>query len=172
MARRVVVGSFATEEDLLAAARAAREHGFRIADAYTPHPVHGLDEAMGLRPSRLPWVCFALGLLGVVFAVTTQPWAMAYSWPLNVGGKPWNSLPAYVPVTFEVMVLLGAPGVVLAFLLRSLLLPGKRAAPHFQGATDDAFVLVLDHSGGHRDGTVARQLFQDFHAVSVAEREI
>jgi hypothetical protein len=172
MARRVVVGSFATEEDLLGAARAAREHGFRIADAYTPYPVHGLDRVMGLRPSRLPWVCFAFGLLGAVFAITTQPWAMAYSWPLNVGGKPWNSLPAYVPVTFEVMVLLGALGVVLAFLLRCLLLPGKQAAPLFQGATDDVFVLVLDRLSGRRDEAAARQLFQDFHAVSVTEREM
>ena len=60
MRRRVVVGTFATDEDLLGAARAARESGFRIVDAYTPYPVHGLAGAMGLRPSRLPWLCFGL----------------------------------------------------------------------------------------------------------------
>src|SRR5271166_1942554 len=138
--KRVFVGTFATEEDVLGAARAARERGLRIADAYTPYAVHGLDRAMGLRPSRLPWVCFGLGLLGAVFKLTFQFWAMAVDWPINVGGKPWNSLPAYVPVTFEVMVLLAGLGVVFAFLLRCRLLPGKQATPLFRGATDDTFL--------------------------------
>ena len=132
---RVIVGSFTAEEDVLGAARAARQHGFRIADAYTPYAVHGLDRAMGLRPSRLPWACFAFGLIGAASALSSQFWAMTTSWPMNVGGKPWNSLPAYVPVTFEVMVLLAGLGVVLAFFLRSRLFPGKRAKPHYPDAT-------------------------------------
>ena len=171
MGRPVLVGVFATEEDVLGAARAAREHGFHIADAYTPYPVHGLDRAMGLRPSRLPWACFVCGLVGVAFALSLQPWAMAHSWPLNVGGKPWNSLPAYVPVTFEVMVLLAGLGLVLTFLLRCRLLPGKEAAPLFRGATDDRFVLVLERPQDPGDEAVARQLLCDFQAVRVAEWE-
>lgn len=168
--RHVFVGSFATEGDVLGAARAAREHGFRITDAYTPYPVHGLDRAMGLRPSRLPWVCFVCALSGAAFKLWFQFWAMAASWPMNVGGKPWNSLPAYVPVTFEVMVLLGGLGLVLAFFLRCRLFPGKEAAPLFRGATDDRFVLVLEHPEEAGDANVARQLFLEFHAVRVAER--
>jgi hypothetical protein len=162
-------GSFATEEDILGAVRAAREHGFRIADTYTPYAVHGLDRAMGLRPSRLPWACFACGLFGAVFALSTQYWAAAYSWPLNVGGKPWNSLPAYVPMAFEVMVLLAGLGVVLAFLLRCRLFPGKGAAPLFPGTTDDRFVLVLERPADSGEADVARRLFEDFHAVRVTE---
>jgi hypothetical protein len=172
MTRRVFVGDFATAADILGAARAAREHGFRIADAFTPYAVHGLDEALGLRPSRLPWACFVYGLIGAAFALSTQPWAMAVSWPMNVGGKPWNSLPAYVPVTFEVMVLLGGLGLVLTFLLRCGLLPGRAAAPLFRGATDDTFVLVLERPEDPGDENVVRQLFQEFHAVRMAEREI
>jgi hypothetical protein len=168
----MLVGSFATEEDVLGAARAARDHGFRIADAYTPYPVHGLDRAMGLRPSRLPWVCFAFGLFGAAFKLTFQFWTMALDWPLNVGGKPWNSLPAYVPVTFEVMVLLAGYAVVFAFFLRCRLFPGKEAAPLFRGATDDSFVLVLEHPEVAGDANVARRLFGDFHAVHMAEREV
>jgi hypothetical protein len=172
MTRRVLVGSFATEEDVLGAARAARDHGFRIADAYTPYPVHGLDRAMGLRPSRLPWVCFAFGLLGAAFKLSFQFWTMALDWPLNVGGKPWNSLPAYVPVTFEVMVLLAGYAVVVAFLLRCRLFPGKEAAPLFRGATDDTFVLALEQPEDAGDANVARQLFDEFHAVRTGEREV
>jgi hypothetical protein len=170
--RRVLVGDFARAENLLAAARAAREHGFRIADAYTPYPVHGLAGAMGLRPSRLPWLCFGLCVLGATFKLAFQFWAMAVDWPVNVGGKPWNSLPAYVPVTFEVMVLLAGLGVVLAFLLRCRLLPGKQAAPLFRGATDDSFLLALERPERPGDENVARQLLREFHAVGVVEHEI
>jgi hypothetical protein len=170
--RRVLIGDFATEENLLGAARAARQHGFRIADAFTPYPVHGLDQVMGLRPSRLPWACFLYGLTGAVFAFTTQPWAMGYSWPINVGGKPWNSLPAYVPVTFEVMVLLGGLGVVLTFLLRCQLLPGREPTPLLRGVTDASFVLALEQPANPSDANTARQLLRDFHAVRVAEHEL
>lgn len=171
MARRVIIGSFAAEDDVLGAARAARQHGFRIADAYTPYAVHGLDQPMGLRPSRLPWVCFLCGLIGAAYALSSQFWAMTSSWPMNVGGKPWNSLPAYVPVTFEVMVLLAGPGVVLAFFLRCRLFPGKEAAPLFRGVTDDRFVLALEQPEDAGDANVARQMFHEFHAVRVAERD-
>jgi hypothetical protein len=172
MARQVLVGGFATAEDVLGAVRAARHHGFRIADVYTPYAVHGLDQALGLRPSRLPWVCFACALSGAAFKLWFQFWAMARSWPVNVGGKPWNSLPAYVPVTFEVMVLLGGLGMVAAFFLRCRLFPGKEAAPLFRGATDDTFVVVLEHPEEPGEANVARELFREFHAVRVAEREI
>jgi hypothetical protein len=170
--RHVLVGDFARAENILGAARAARDHGFRIADAYAPYPVHGLARAMGLRPSRLPWLCFGLGLLGATFKLAFQFWAMAVDWPLNVGGKPWNSFPAYVPVTFEVMVLLAGLGVVLAFLLRCRLFPGKQAVPLFRGATDDSFVLALERPEDPGDENMARQLFCDFHAVRVAEQEL
>jgi hypothetical protein len=168
----VFVGIFATEDDILGATRAAREQGLRITDAYTPYPVHGLDEAMGLPSSRLPWACFIFGLIGVAFGVSSQPWAMSISWPMNVGGKPWNSLPAFIPITFEMMVLFGGLGVVLTFLLRCRLLPGKKANPMFQGATDDTFVLVLEHPESPGGEDAARQLFNDFHAVRAAEQEL
>ena len=168
---RVIVGSFTAEEDVLGAARAAREHGFRIADAYTPYAVHGLDRAMGLRPSRLPWACLAFGLIGAASALSSQFWAMTVSWPMNVGGKPWNSLPAYVPVTFEVMVLLAGLGVVLALFVRCRLFPGKEAAPLFRGVTDDRFVLVLESPENPFEAGAARRLCDDFHALPVDEGE-
>jgi hypothetical protein len=177
---RVLVASFVREEDVLTATQAARSHGFRIADVYTPYAVHGLDRAMGLRPSRLPWACLVCGLVGVASAFAFQFWTMARSWPVNVGGKPWNSLPAYVPVAFEMMVLCGGVGVALAFLLRSRLWPGKRAALAYPavpptdgsglgGATEDRFILVLEDPGADTDATVARRLLHDCHAVAVEQ---
>jgi hypothetical protein len=169
MDRRVLVGSFTTEEDILGAAQAAREHGFRIADVYTPYAVHGLDRAMGLRPSRLPWVCFVCGLVGAGLKLGFQYWSMALDWPMNVGGKPWNALPAYVPITFEVMVLLAGLGVVLAFLLRCRLFPGKPAVLPVRGVTNNHFVLVLDNLEDPFDANSARRLFSDFHALPAEE---
>jgi hypothetical protein len=169
MSRQVLIARFATEEDVLGAVRAAREHGFRIADVYTPYAVHGLDQALGLRHSRLPIVCFAFGLLGAGLKLAFQFWTMAVDWPQNVGGKPWNSLPAYVPITFEVMVLMAGLAVVLAFMIRCRLFLGKQAAPSFADATDDRFVLVLEGVETALDANVARRLFEEFHAVQVEE---
>jgi hypothetical protein len=111
------------------------------------------------------------GLSGAVFKLWFQFWAMGSNWPMNVGGKPWNSLPAYVPVTFEVMVLLAGLGVVLAFFIRSGLYLGKPATPLFGGVTDNRFVLALEAAGKTFDGGAARELFHEFHAISVEERE-
>jgi hypothetical protein len=161
-----IVASFAREEDILAAATQARKRGLHIADVYTPYAVHGLDLAMGLQPSRLSWACFFFGLLGVVVAFVFQFWTMAVDWPLNVGGKPWNSLPAFVPVAFELMVLLGGLGLVFTFFLHCRLLPGKQPAEEFDGATNNCFVLVVRDA----DPETAMTAFQDCNPIYVEKR--
>ena len=125
---------------------------------------------MGLRPSRLPWACFAFGAFGVAFGLGFQFWTMAVNWPLNVGGKPWNSLPALIPVAFELMVLLAGLGMVLVFLLRCRLLPGRQASPLFPDVTNNRFVLVLEHTADSHESASVPRLFHDFHAVQVEER--
>ncbi|MHC4954568.1 MAG: DUF3341 domain-containing protein [Planctomycetota bacterium] len=143
MSARIQKGVFLRDTDLLKATNAAREAGYRIVDAYTPFAVHGLDRAMGLRPSRLTWVCFLCGLFGFSFMVWFQFWTSAVDWPINVGGKPWNSWPAFVPVAFEGTILLAGLGVVAALFIRCGLRPGKEAVLAGEGVTDDRFVLVL-----------------------------
>jgi hypothetical protein len=170
MSRRTLVTFFEREEDILGATRVVREAGFRIADVYSPYAVHGLDKAMGLAPSRLPWVCFALGLFGAGFKVWFEFWTTAQDWPINVGGKPWNSLPAFVPVTFEVMVLFAGLSTVFAFLLISRLYPGKRAAPADPLVTDHRFVLVIEETDAAFDPDKVQQLVRQFNPVRVEER--
>ncbi len=162
----VIIASFAREEDILAATAEARKRGLRIVDVYTPYAVHGLDEAMGLGPSRLSWACFFFGLLGVVVAFVFQFWTMAIDWPLNVGGKPWNSLPAFVPVAFELMVLLGGLGLVFTFFLRCGLFPGKQPVAEFEGVTSNCFVLVIDEA----DTDTALSAFQECNAIYVQKQ--
>jgi len=164
------IGVFGDERDILAATREARRAGYEIADVYTPYAVHGLDEAMGLRRTRLPWVSLGFGLAGAGLKVWFEVWTTAVDWPLNVGGKPWNSLPAFVPITFEVMVLLAGLSTVFAFLWLRRLYPGKVAKMPYPGVTDNRFVLVLVEGDAAFDFGAVRALCERHGAVHVEER--
>jgi hypothetical protein len=151
--------------------RAAAGHGWEVADIYAPYFVHGLEDVLGWRRSRLPVACFLGGLAGVVLAFWLQFWTTAQDWPINVGGRPWNSLPAFVPVAFESMVLLAGFSLVFAWLFRSGLYPGKAARLPLPGATDDRFLLVLREGSDARDISVIISLLETCGA-SVAEEQV
>ena len=170
MSRRLLVSFFDHEDDILGASRAMREAGLQIADVYTPYAVHGLDKAMDLPPSKLPFVCLLLGVLGAALKLWFEFWTTAVAWPINVGGKPWNSLPAFVPVTFEVMVLCAGVSVVIAFLFISRLWPGKQALLADQRVTDHRFVLVIEEADAVFDPVKVHGLLKKFHVVRVEER--
>ena len=170
MSDRMLLGFFEDEDDVLSATRALRSSGFQIADVYAPYAVHGLDKAMGLKPSRLPWICFALGLAGAAFKVWFEVWTSATDWPINVGGKPFNSLPAFVPVTFEVMVLCAGLSTVLAFFIAARLFPGKKTALPDAGVTDDRFVIVIEQNDAAFDPILVGKLLQRHGVVRVEER--
>lgn len=170
MSERVVIALFEREADIVQATRAARSHGLEIVDVFTPYAVHGLDRAMGLPPSRIPWVTFILGAVGAASMAAFQFWASAVDWAIDVGGKPWNSWPAFTPVVFEVAVLLGGVGTVLFFLAYAGLRPGGRSPVADLRVTDDRFALVTRVSGTGSDRASAAALFGPFHAVSVEER--
>ena len=170
MSRRLFIGVFEDEEDILAATREVREKGYEIADVYTPYAVHGLDEAMGLRRTRLPWVSFGFGLLGAGLKVWFEVWTTGIDWPINVGGKPWNSLPAFVPITFEVMVLLAGLSTLFAFFGLRRLFPGKAPKIPYPGVTDNRFVLVLVERDASFDFRTVKALCDKHHAVHAEER--
>lgn len=170
MSRRIVLCTFQREEDILGATRATQRSGLTILDAYAPYAVHGLDAAMGLRRSRLPVVCFLAAAVGAILKLWFEFWTTMVDWPVNVGGKPWNSLPAFVPVTFEVMVLSAGLTTVLAFFVVSRLWPGKQAVLPVRGVTDDRFVLVVEESDAAFDLARLRRMFEQFNAVSIQER--
>lgn len=144
MADRTFVGVFDSDHAVLAAARAARKEGRPIRDAYTPFPVHGMDEALGLPPSWLSRACFVLGAAGLTFALAFQYWVSLFDWPMNIGGKPFDASPALIPIAFEITVLVAGVGTVVTLLVFRNLLPGRPAPFAALGATDDRFLLVLD----------------------------
>jgi len=170
MSNLLLVGTFEHEDDILSATKAVREEGYRIVDVYAPYAGHGLDRAMGLRPSRLPWVCFLLGLLGAGAKVWFEFWTTATDWPVNVGGKPWNSLPAFVPITFEVMVLFAGLSTVFAFFLVSRLHPGRKAKLIAGGITNDRFALVLEQADAAFSVDAVRNLLERHNVISVKEQ--
>ncbi len=167
---RLFIGTFDNEYDALDAIRASRRHGYKIVDVFGPYAVHGVDEAMGLSPSRLPWVVFIMGLAFAVFKVWFEFWTTAVDWPINVGGKPFNSLPAFVPVTFEMMVLGAGITAVLTFLIVCRLYPGKRAVVPVPGVTDDRFAVVLEQTDSTFDPVEVTRMFSGHNAVAVEEQ--
>jgi len=165
---RYTAAVFAHEDDLVAGAGAARRAGFEVHDAYTPFAVHGLDRAVGLPSSRLTWIAFLAGAVGLVFALTLQVWTSAYDWPLNVGGKPFNSFPLFIPVAFELTVLFsGLIAIGVLFARHRMWLFSKRRV--FERVTDDRFVLVLKQSDASFDIDKAVNLFAQYNAVQVME---
>lgn len=165
---RYTAAFFKKEEELLAVAREARMAGFVIHDVFTPFPVHGLDAAVGLRRSRLTWIAFAAGAIGLTFGLGLQMWTSAYDWPLNVGGKPFNSFPLFIPVTFELTVLFsGLIAIGVLFLRNRLWLFSKRLV--FDRVTDDSFVIVLKQTDASFDLHRATRLFTKHGAIKVIE---
>jgi hypothetical protein len=169
MSQRVLLTSFQHESDLLAAVAAVRRKGWTILDAYTPYAVHGLDTALGLRPSRLPWVCLICGLIGGISMLWFEHWTMAVNWPVNVGGKPWNSLPSDVPVAFEAAVLFAGFGSVFALFAVSRLFPGKKSRMIDARVTDDRFVLLIAQSDAAFDVSTATAYLQSYDVVEIRE---
>lgn len=169
MSHRYVMASFDHESDLLLATKAARLQGWTVVDAYTPYAVHGLDEALELRPSRLTWVCFVCGMLGAIGMLWLEHWTMAIDWPVNVGGKPWNSLPSDVPVAFEAAVLLAGFGSVFALFAVCRLFPGKQARIRDPRVTNDRFVLLIDEESMALDFNEVRPILQKFSPLEIRE---
>ncbi len=170
MSRRILRVAFGEATRLPQAVAAARAEGHAVLDVVGPHAVHGLSEALGQRPSRLPWVCLGAGLVGLAGGLWLQVWTSAVSWPVDVGGKPAAQVEAYVPVAFELTVLLAGLLTVAAFFLRErrsrLRLPAGLAAR----ATDDRFVLLLEARGAAYDPEdLGRRLREGYGALEVDE---
>jgi len=111
-----VLGEFAEERALLDAARTLREAGGATLDVHSPYPLHGTDEALGLRPSTVPLVALIAGVTGAVSGYLLQWYTVAFDWPLNVGNRPPHSAPAFIPVTFELGVLFASATIFVGLL--------------------------------------------------------
>jgi hypothetical protein len=154
-----VIGFFDDPHGLIHATTQVRDANYENFDAFTPFPVHGLDDAQGLKRSPLPFVTLAAGMTGCTLAFLLEYWTSAVDWPLIIGGKPYNSWPAFVPIMFELTVLFAGLSTVAAmFLLNGL--PNIKRKSFDPGITRDRFALVIEapvvkvageHAGEHDD---------------------
>jgi Protein of unknown function (DUF3341) len=142
--KNFVVGIFDNEDILLEGVEKIRGNGVKIHEVYSPFPVHGLDEVLGYKRSRLPIAAFLFGMTGTSLALLMQIWMLGYDWPMIIGGKNFASLPPFIPVTFELTVLLAALGMVATFMIVSDMKPYKWPRQFDLRSTDDKHVMAID----------------------------
>jgi hypothetical protein len=142
--KNFVVGIFDNEDILLEGVEKIRGNGVKIHEVYSPFPVHGLDEVLGYKRSRLPIAAFMFGMTGTSLALLMQIWMLGYDWPMIIGGKNFASLPPFIPVTFELTVLLAALGMVATFMIVSDMKPYKWPRQFDLRSTDDKHVMAID----------------------------
>ncbi len=168
-----VMAEFATPAEVVAAARGLYLNGFRRMDAYTPFPVEGLDEAM--RPGRrlwLPAIMFLGGVFGAVLSYFIQYWAAAIDYPINVGGRPYNSWPAFTVSSFEATVLCAVAAGFFGFLLLCRLprlYHPVFGAADFDRASQDRFFLCVEAEDPRFNAERLRRILDQHGAVRVTE---
>ena len=161
MTRTWILGQFANPEALVGAARKLRELGHTELDTYSPYPVEGIEDAIGLRRSRVPLICLIGGLTGASGGFLMQWYLNAVNWPINVGGRPPFAAPSFIPVTFELGVLLGSFAAFFG-LFAILGLP----RPHhpvfeveaFRSASQDGFWLSVCSRAAEQKGAIESAL--------------
>lgn len=142
-----IVAEFESSEALKAACRKVRDSGFKKTDAYTPYPMEGLNEALGLRDKWVPFIMLMAGFTGAVSGYTLAFWAMGISLPINIAGKPTNSWPLFIPPTFEMTVLTAAfVGAISMIILNGLPMPYHSVfnTPNFDRASTDRYFLSIE----------------------------
>lgn len=181
-----IIAEFTTVNDVVHAARKTRAEGFKYWDVHSPFPIHGIDAAIGIRPTVLPWIVLACGLtgtcVGLLLAIGTMatngidlpglPGAAApiRGYTFMISGKPYNSLPAFIPVVFETTILLSAFGAVFGMLLLNRL--PKLANPllkstNFRRSTADRFFIEVQARDVRFDAAKTAEFLRGLGAVSV-----
>ena len=173
MSKKLIHGLYNDDDVLLNGVKALREKGISIKDVYTPFPVHGLDHAMGLAPTRLSIAGFIYGCIGLSFAVLMMYYMMIVDWPQNIGGKPsftyLLNMPAFVPIMFECTVLFAGHLMVITYLVRNGMFPGRERQNPDVRTTDDMFMVEIEADGSSDDITSA---LKATGAVEVNEKEL
>ncbi len=166
----VIFGLYNDEEDLLKAVKTAKKDHLDIYDVYTPFPVHGLDPVLGLEESRLHQAGFIYGALGTLTAFLGMTWIFTKDWPTIFGGKPYWSVPAFIPITFELTVLFAAIGMTVTFYVINGLGPGVVNNHLDDRITDDKFCIAFDKNSVSAED--AESFFKSTGAAEVNSKTI
>lgn len=169
-----VAAEFTEVEQVMHAANEARRAGYTKLDAYTPFPVEGLDEALGFRPTRLGWIVLLMGIAGLVGGFFMQWYANVVFYPLNIGGRPLNSWPNFIVITFEITVLLSSFTAGLVMIARNglpRLYHPIFNTTNFEAATRDRFFLCIEAADPRFDREGTRAFLSGLAPERVSEVE-
>jgi hypothetical protein len=167
---------FASPDELMSAIRKLRESGLNNLEAYTPFPIHGIDEALGRSRSKLPWVVLAGGLFGAGIGYFVQWYLSVVEYPIIVGGKPFDSREAWIPITFEMTILFASFAAIGGMCIFNKL-PRLHCplfdAPEFARATNDGFFLTVSETDGRADPRSIASLLVECggHDVTILDLE-
>lgn len=168
MASKVIHAFYDDDDILMHAVKKVKAAKYHIDEVYCPFPVHGLDKAMGLEPTRLAITAFLYGCVGLAVATVMMNYIMIEDWPQDIGGKPsfsyLENMPAFVPIMFELTVFFAAHLMVITFYLRSRLWPFKMAENPDVRTTDDYFLMEIEIHGNEQE---LKQLLADTGAVEI-----
>jgi len=170
-----IMAEFDNPSDLVAAARQTYAAGYRRINGYSPYPIEELTEAIGFTKTTLPIIVFVGGLIGGLGGFFMQYWMEVIDYPLNVGGKPFNSWPAFIPITFECTVLVAAFSAVLGMLLLNKLPQPYHPvfnAPNFALATRDKFFLVIEANDPQFKHDEATAFMKTLGGMGVSDVEV
>lgn len=170
--KRFALGIFEDEDVLLHAIDSVRAAGVKIYEVFSPYPVHGIDDALGIERSRLPIAAFFYGLCGLSFALWMQIYMLGFDWPMIIGGKPNIALPAFIPVTFELTVFFTCHGMVITFYTISKLYPRFKTPVLDARSTDDKFVLAIELDANSLQLPQLTQLLRENGASEVNQKEM
>ncbi|WP_067145066.1 DUF3341 domain-containing protein [Pseudotamlana agarivorans] len=167
-ASKVIHAIYNDDDILMSAVKRVKAERYHIEEIYTPFPVHGLDRAMGLAPTRIAITAFIYGLIGLTVATLMMNFIMIEDWPQNIGGKPsfsyLENMPAFVPIMFELTVFFSAHLMVITFYLRSRMWPFKSAENPDPRTTDDHFLMEIAVNGNEE---ALSSMLKDTGAVEI-----
>lgn len=167
-----MIAEFTGHEEVVEAAKRAREQGYRCMDAYTPFPVEDLAEALGSPGTIVPLIVLIGGIIGALGGYFMEWYSMAIDYPINVGGRPFNSWPAYIPITFELMVLCASIAAIIGMLaLNRLPQPYHPIfnVPEFARASTDRFFLCIEARDPKFHPASTREFLEGLKPASVKE---
>lgn len=167
-----LLAEFENPQTIYTACEQVRDEGYTNWDSCTPFPVHGLDKAMGLKASKLPWIVLVSALIGALSGYLLQWWTTAVDYPIMIAGKPYTSWPAWIPVTFELTILLGCFGAVFGMFALNKLPKWYHPLFHserFIAATNDKFFIAIEATDPLYDARKTKKLLKQIGAIHIEE---
>lgn len=169
MSKQFLLGVYDDEQPVLKAVKELRIKGIKVYDVYSPFAIHGMDDALGIKRTRLTIAAFIYGIIGCTLALSMMYYMSVIDWPINIGGKPSFLGPDFIPITFELTVLITALGMVATFLYISRLAPGIEADVLDPRVSDDRFIIAIEikNEEAKRKST---EILKSYGSLEIRER--